>query len=303
MIFVQILQTFRGLVIDVLPLFIIALAISAVAAEYFPARGFDKLLQQVKNRETLVSAFVGVLIPATPAARVSMAAIARRSGAQWTPVLTFIGGVGAGLSTLVMTSMVSLQFVLLRLVVALLFAYALSLFIVKLIEPRLAAVAMDADVEQLFSRDFSEISVKDIDSAGGSVTFSGVWRNLISLARIMLPWLFLSLFLATLIDVVVPKTAIEALLDGRFAAFKVALIGIPFYFVGGSEVPLLSVLLSKGMSGGAAVTLMLAAPLINFPVLSVMGRWVGYRKALGFMAICWLIASVIGLLLGYVDAR
>lgn len=303
MIFVQILQTFRGFATNVLPLFIIALVISAVVAEYFPARGLDKMLQQMKNRETLVSAFLGVFIPATPAYRISMAAIARRSGAQWTPVLTFVGGAGAGISALIITSMVGLQFVLLRLVVALLFAYALSLFVVKLIEPRLAAVAMDTDVELLFSRDFSEASAEDIDNTGGNITLAGVWRNLLSMARIMLPWLFLSLFLATLVDVVVPKATIEMLMGGRFAAFKAALIGLPFYFVGGAEVPILSVLLNKGIDLGAAVTLMLAAPLINFPVLSVLGRWVGYRKAVGFMAICWLITSIIGLLLGFIDVR
>ncbi len=303
MIFVQILETFRGFVIDVLPLFIIALVLSAVVVEYFPARGLDKLLQQMKNRETLVSALLGVVIPATPAFRVSMAAIARRSGAQWTPVLTFVAGAGAGLATLIMTSMVSIQFMILRLVVVLLFAYAVSLFIVKLIEPRLAAVAMDSDVETLFSRDFSEVSAEDIDNTGGSVTLAGVWRNLLGLARVMLPWLFLSLFLATLVDVVVPKATVEALLGGRFSALKAALIGIPFYFVGGAEIPLLNVLVNKGMNLGAAVSLMLTAPLINFPVLSVLGRWVGYRKALGFMAMCWFIAVAIGLLLGYVDVK
>jgi len=35
----------------------------------------------------------------------------------------------------------------------------------------------------------------------------------------------------------------------------------------------------------------------------MVGRWLGYRRALVFVALCWLVASAIGMLFGYIDAR
>ncbi|HCG98641.1 MAG TPA: hypothetical protein DE036_02210 [Actinobacteria bacterium] len=80
-------------------------------------------------------------------------------------------------------------------------------------------------------------------------------------------------------------------------------MGLPFYFVFGADVPIIFVLLKKGLGVGGAVALMLAAPVVNAPVLAMVGRWLGYRRALVFVALCWLVASAIGMLFGYIDAR
>jgi uncharacterized membrane protein YraQ (UPF0718 family) len=81
---------------------------------------------------------------------------------------------------------------------------------------------------------------------------------------------------------------------GNFAPVFAALLGIPFYLVAGADVPLLAVFLRKGMDMGAAVSFMLAAPLINLPVLQLTGRWLGYRKAGVFLGICLLLVVAIG---------
>ena len=299
MIFLQILHTFRNLAIEVLPLFIIALVVSAVSAEYFPARTLDELLKNNSKRTILTSAFFGVLIPATPAYRVAMAAISRREGARFTPLLAFIGA-GSGVSALLITLAVGWQVTLLRAVISFAFALLLALAVTKFIEPKLAGKAMDVEVKELFSRDFTEVPASILENDSDSVESKNVWYNFISLVRIMLPWLLLSLFLAALVHVIVPKAAFDVLLGGRFSPVKAALVGIPFYFVGGMDVPLLFVLLQKGIGLGAVVSLMLAAPVVNAPVFLMVGRWVGLRAALLFILSCWLIASVIGLGLGFV---
>jgi len=304
LIFLDILQTFRNFALDILPLFIIAFAISAVSARYFAPASLDALIKRNDNRAVLVSAFFGVLLPVTSGCRIPMAAIARRGGASWTPVLTFIGaGAAAGISTVVVTLLIGWQFAVLRLIVALLFALFLSLIIVRVLEPRFAGVAMDSEIEPLFHRDFCETSAEDSFEVPVKTGFIDLWHSLLRLGRVVLPWLFLSLLLATLIHVVVPDKAVEALLGDALSAPRAALIGLPFYFVIGTDIPLLIVLLNKGMSLGGAVTFMLAAPIINFPVLSIIGRWLGYRRALAFMFICWIIASAIGISFGYIDTK
>lgn len=304
MLFLDIVKTFRGFTFDLLPLFIIAFAVSAVATQYFPPRSLDALIRRNSSRPVLASVFFGVLLPVTPGCRVPMAALARRGGAAWTPVLTFIGaGAAAGVSTIIMTLLIGWQLALLRLIVAVLFALVLSIAIARLIESRFAAVAMDSEVETLFHGDFCETAASAVDADGPRNGLFEMWRGVVRLGRVALPWLLLSLFLAALIQAIVPDRVVESFLGSPLSAPRAALIGIPFYFVVGADVPILFVLLKKGMSLGGAVAFMLAAPIVNFPVFSMVGRWLGYGRALAFMAICWAVASALGIFFGYIEAR
>jgi len=300
LIFLQVLNTIRDFSLDILPLFVIAFVVAVLSTEYFPTRALDKLLQRTGKGSTLTSAIFGVFLPATPAYRIPMAVIASQGGARWTPVLTFIGGAVGGLSTLIITVMIGWKVAFLRVVVSLLFAYLLSVAISKLIETRFAAAAMDTLIEPLFIPEFSEGSVSDIEKPGGSIKLSDTLQGALRLARVVLPWIFLSLFIAALIHIIIPEEAVKRVLGDQFSPFKASLMGIPFYFVFGADVPIIIALLGKGMDFGAAVSLMLAAPVVNIPTLIAVGRWLGYRKALAFIAICWLIASIIGMLLGLV---
>lgn len=301
MIFLQVLRIFHHYSLEILPLFIIAFAVSVVALECFSARIFEKILQKSGGKSTISTILFGVLLPVTPGYRIPMAAIARRAGTTWTPVLTFIGvGAGAGISTFIVTLMIGWDFMALRLVATLIFSFLLSIIVAKVLEPRFAAAAMDSDVEPLFTRDFCEASTASIDKEDGVIEVVGLWRNGLSLARITLPWLLLSLLLATLIYVVVPRELVEEFLGGRFSAFTASLLGVPFYFVGGMEVPVILSLMSKGMSLGSAVSIMIAAPVVNVPVFTVMVRWLGYRRTFAFMAICWFISAAIGTVFNFI---
>ncbi|MDP2211148.1 MAG: permease [Candidatus Aquicultor sp.] len=304
MIFFDIITTFRNLTLDILPLVIISLVLAAVLAQYFSPRSLDRMIQSTPSRAVLASSFFGVFLPATTGCRVPMAAIARKSGAAWAPVLTFIAaGSAAGISTLIVTLLLGWQLAVLRIIVALLSALVLSLIITKFIEPRFAMAAMDCEVEPLFDNDFCEYCFEAEDEAPPVLRLSRVWRSLVRSTRVVVPWLALSLLLASLIEVVVSKETVTALLGGPLEAPKAALLGLPFYFVFGADVPIIYVLLKKGLSLGGAVALMLAAPVVNAPVLAMVGRWLGYRRALVFVALCWLVASAIGMLFGYIDAR
>ena len=300
----DILHAFYSFALDILPLFIITLAVSAVATRYYPLRSLDSLIQRNSTRTVLTSAFFGVLLPVTPGCRIPMAAIARKGGASWTPLLIFIGGgAAAGISTIMVTSLIGWQFAILRLVLALVFTYTLSLILVRTLEPRLATLAMDTEIGPLFHRDYCEALAADSNADSADVSITSVWQVFLRLGRVVLPWLFLSMALAMFIQVAVPQQVVESFFNGSLAAPKAALIGLPFYFVAGSDVPLLLVLLKKGMGLGSATSLMLAAPVVNLPVLSMVSRWLGYRRALMFITICWIVASAIGTLFGYIDAR
>jgi uncharacterized membrane protein YraQ (UPF0718 family) len=99
--------------------------------------------------------------------------------------------------------------------------------------------------------------------------------------------------------VIAPGLVGQVLFGGNLSVVWMSLLGIPFYFVGGAEIPIAYVLLSEGMGAGGAITFMLAAPLINVPVFVMMSRWLGYRMAFAYMAICWLFIILIGFIVNF----
>lgn len=115
MIFLQILQTFRHLAVNALPLFIIALVVSAVSVKHYPVRPYDRLLKQNRERTVLISGLFGALLPATPALRIPMAMLARQGGAKWAQTMAFTAGAGA--SSLILTLMLGFKIVVLRIII------------------------------------------------------------------------------------------------------------------------------------------------------------------------------------------
>jgi uncharacterized protein len=72
------------------------------------------------------------------------------------------------------------------------------------------------------------------------------------------------------------------------------LIALPSFL----EIPLALSLLAAGAPMGAAMALLVAGPVINFPSLLVLGREVGARTAVAIFACVWTLASLSGLMVG-----
>ncbi|MCL6471475.1 MAG: permease [Firmicutes bacterium] len=303
MIFLQILQIFRNLAANTLPLFIIALTLSAVLAEYFPLRSLDNLQKQIGKRSILFTGLFGALMPATPALRVLMAEYARQGGAGWAPILTFIAAAGAGAPALLMTTAVGLPVAFLRLILSVLFAYFLGVTAMRFMQPQLNAAYIESDLEMLCDREFCELPTSGITKLGTIVEAKNIWVNFLNLARVTLPWMILSLLLASIVSTAVSGEAARSVFSGPFAPFKAALLGIPFYFACGTDVPLIYVLLKKGVDLAVVVSLMLAAPLVNFPVFLAAGRWLGYRYAFAIVSFFWLLSSAIGVFLKLISLK
>jgi uncharacterized membrane protein YraQ (UPF0718 family) len=240
-----------------------------------------------------------VFLPATPVYKIVIAALSRRNGSKWAPALTFIGaGAGAGFAAIVVTMILGWKLTLLRAGISLLFGLMLAVVLAKYLEHQLAATAMDFEVESLLIKDFVEAKEQNLDRVE-TPTIKDLWSGLVRISRIAIPWFVLSVFLATLMKVVVPDSVGQALFGGNFGVIWMSLLGIPFYFIGGAEIPIAYVLLSEGMGAGGAITFMLAAPLINVPVFVMMSRWLGYRMAAAYMIICWLFIILIGFIVNF----
>jgi uncharacterized protein len=110
------------------------------------------------------------------------------------------------------------------------------------------------------------------------------------------PWVLVSLALAALVDVLVPRHWVQLLYGQRTSAgaLLAAVSGFPFYFCSGAELPLVKELLAKGMGHGPATAMMLAVPIVNIPTLGVVGKWLGLRATVAYLLLCTLAAALLG---------
>jgi len=114
------------------------------------------------------------------------------------------------------------------------------------------------------------------------------------------PWVLVSLALAAVVDALVPRHLVSILYGQRAVGGSVlaALTGVPFYFCSGAELPLVHELIGKGMGTGPAASMMLAVPIVNILTFGVVGKWLGAKGALGYLASCVVAASLIGVVMG-----
>jgi uncharacterized membrane protein YraQ (UPF0718 family) len=70
------------------------------------------------------------------------------------------------------------------------------------------------------------------------------------------------------------------------------------YFATLTEVPIVQGLLGSGMGKGPALALLLAGPALSLPSMLVIGKVMGVRKTVAFIAIVVILSTIAGLIFG-----
>jgi len=70
------------------------------------------------------------------------------------------------------------------------------------------------------------------------------------------------------------------------------------YFATLTEVPILQGLLGSGMGKGPALALLLAGPALSLPNMIVIRSVIGTKKALTYIALVVIMATVTGMVFG-----
>jgi len=140
----------------------------------------------------------------------------------------------------------------------------------------------------------------DVSEISGRSRLASVVRRFRGQLWEYFPWVVVSLAVAAVVDVLVPRHWIHVLYGERTWAGSLlaALSGVPFYFCSGAELPLVRELLLKGMGPGPATAMLLAVPIVNILTFGVVSRWLGARGALVYLALCVLFSALLGELTG-----
>ncbi len=121
-----------------------------------------------------------------------------------------------------------------------------------------------------------------------------------SFTKMLLPLLFIGVFIAGFIMPYLPQDLIEKIvgsnsLTGNLVA---SVFGAFMYFSTLTEIPILQALIAKGMNQGPALALLLAGPSLSLPNMLVVRRVLGNKKTAVYILLVVAYSTAAGLIFG-----
>ncbi|MCX6773495.1 MAG: permease [Candidatus Micrarchaeota archaeon] len=121
-----------------------------------------------------------------------------------------------------------------------------------------------------------------------------------SFSKAILPLLFIGVFIAGFVMPLIPQEFIENVvgsnsIQGNLLA---SIFGAFMYFSTLTEIPILQVLISKGMASGPALALLLSGPSLSLPSMLVIRGILGTKKTAAYVALVILYSTIAGLIFG-----
>ncbi|MEM3405483.1 MAG: permease [Candidatus Pacearchaeota archaeon] len=119
-------------------------------------------------------------------------------------------------------------------------------------------------------------------------------------AKILLPLLFIGVFIAGFIMSLLPKTLIEGLVGSNtiFGNLIASIFGAFMYFSTLTEIPIIQALIAKGMASGPALTLLLSGPSLSLPNMLVIRKVLGTKKTITYVGLVIVYSTIAGLIFG-----
>ncbi|TMQ58056.1 MAG: hypothetical protein E6K76_09115 [Candidatus Eisenbacteria bacterium] len=294
-------RVFLDSAVEIVPLFLVALLVGALIEEFVSQRFIARFLTGKNPGTMFLAAVVGALIPLCTCGMVPLAVALRRRGGDLKHTFGFLtAGAAVSIPVLLLTwKLIGATWLGVRLLASvalgLLAGYA-SVFVLRGADAR--------SLEPVAGRDESAAMYGDtlgLKPVGVTSRLRSVWGCFLGQLREYAPWVLVSLALAAVVDVLVPGHWVHILYGQRttVGSLLASISGIPFYFCSGAELPLVKELLSKGMGFGPATAMMLAVPIVNIPTLGVVGKWIGPRAALAYLALIVAGSTLLGVVAGF----
>jgi len=119
-------------------------------------------------------------------------------------------------------------------------------------------------------------------------------------SKMLLPLLFIGVFIAGFIMPLLPQTLIENLVGQNTVVGNIvaSIFGAFMYFSTLTEIPILQALIAKGMHSGPALALLLAGPSLSLPNMLVVRKVLGTKKTTVYVLLVVVYSTIAGLIFG-----
>jgi hypothetical protein len=208
-----------------------------------------------------------------------------------------IFSLAASVPALVVTSLIDMNTVWMRLLLAALYALSLNWFITSIISLRQGnhrkeRMAVELALQSRVLSDDSSL----LQPRGLYRLVQVVWKSFSNQVGGALIPLIIGLSLASALTIYIPAHTIRPWLGegGWQGPYVAAVLATPFQLVGGAEVLLASALLVKGASQGTALSVLLVAPTTSFLVVRPLWKSVSLKVVAMYFTAAWLVAGSLG---------
>ena len=300
-------SVFADASLEIVPYFFLALVLGALLEEYVSERTIARFLTGTRPGTMLLASTTGALIPLCTCGMVPLAVSLRRRGSDVKHTFAFLtAGAAFSVPVLFLTwKVLGAEWALARLVTSVVYGLAVGYAAVWALrrEAVRSAGGSAAATPTLAADDLAD-PASDVSEIRGRSRLASVARRLRGQVKEYFPWVVVSLAIAAIVDVLVPRHWIHVLYGEKTVAgaFLASLTGLPFYFCSGAELPLVKELFAKGMGPSSGAAMLLAVPIVNILTFGVVARWLGARGAFVYLALCVVGATVVGELTGAVWA-
>jgi uncharacterized protein len=298
-------RVFADAAIEIVPFFLLAIAVGAWIEEYVSERTIARFLTGRRPGTMLLASTIGAAIPLCTCGMVPLAVSLRRRGSDLKHTFAFLtAGASVSIPVFFLTwRVMGLTWALVRFLVSIVLGILVgygAIWALRRVAGRSAGLAPGEAPGPASATRAAPPPEDDMYEIRGRSRLSSVIRRFRGQLWEYLPWVIVSLAVAAIVDVLVPRHWIHVLYGERTwaGALLASLSGLPFYFCSGAELPLVRELLTKGMGPGPAMAMLLSVPIVNILTFGVVSRWLGARGALAYLALCVLFSALLGELAG-----
>lgn len=271
--------------VGIIPAFLFALLISAVLTEVIPDSFFEKILSKKGIIFVIISSIIGALIPLCTCGMIPLASKLQKKGASWLIVISFLtAGNASSITALLLTLVLGFNITAFRFLLSVIFGITVAYIFVYIFKP----VSILPNNNTYLNNQLPQSKRITKEFSGLIIGFG--------------PWVLAAIFLAAIIGRFLSPIYVVSFAGAGnfFAPFLFSIIGFPFYFCAGADVPIAKALLEKGAGVGNILAFMTAAPGVNLTSFLIYQRWLGLKSAIQYLVISALICGILGLLVNFV---
>lgn len=281
----NILTEIWSLLCEMSPYLLLGFLLAGLMHEFIPSKVYTKYLGDRSLRSVVLSALFGVPLPLCSCGVIPTAMGIRREGASKGATISFlIATPQTGVDSIIATySLMGLPFAVIRPIVALLTAIFGGV-LCNTFDERGASDKEHGDGEHHYSQQASCSSPIVHRSI-----FKRLWGALSYAFDEMMEdigkWLAMGLIVAGIITAAVPDSWFTIFQDNTFYSILFVLVfSIPMYLCATGSIPIALALMLKGLTPGAALVLLMAGPASNAASILVVGKVLGKRSMLIYLA-------------------
>lgn len=256
------------------PYLLLGFLLAGVMHAFVPSRLYRRYLGGSSLRSVVNAALLGVPLPLCSCGVIPTAMSLRKEGASKGAAVSFlIATPQTGVDSIIATySLMGLPFALLRPIAA---------FVTALVGGQMV---------NIFDKKDSEMAGEVVATEEKKLSFSqkiiaALRYAFVDMMQDIGRWLVIGLVVAGLITVFVPDSFFALFADNSLLSMLIVLLfAMPMYLCATGSIPIAVALMMKGLSPGTALVLLMAGPAVNAASMLVVGKVLGRRTLLLYLA-------------------